>query len=63
MTFAPSPLVKAYIWASKQARDRKALEEWVETQKPRMREHLPAPEADQAIDEARQHWRKLGGGR
>lgn len=61
MNFAPSPLVKAYIWACKQARDRKALEEWMETNKPRIQANLPAPEAAHAIDEARQHWRKLGG--
>lgn len=59
MTYAAPPLVKAYIWAAQQARTRAELAAWMETQKPRMRQHLPAADAEQAIEGARDHWRKL----
>ena len=63
MTFEPSFLLKGYLFAIKLNRERALMTAWMATQKPRMERFLPAPEADQAIDEARQHWRKLEGPR
>lgn len=54
-----SPLARAYIWAAKLAKDRAALEAWMQEQKPRMQRYLPSPENALVLDEARKLWRSM----
>ncbi len=54
-----SPLARAYIWAAKLAKDRAALEAWMDEQKPRIQRYLPSPETALVIDEARKLWRSM----
>lgn len=54
-----SPLARAYIAAAKVARDRAELTAWMAEQRQNMLRHLPADQAEAAIEDARQHWRQL----